>query len=78
MSIEETVTLPDACAIYAPGVGYVVGTLGMTRKAAMSLVSDRRANGEAFVGEYVVAISVRIRIPLDCDPRTATVTGYLV
>ena len=75
MAFEANVTIPRAFALWAPKVGYVTNAIGISKRRASDLLSDRKANGEAFEGERVVPVRVRVRVP---DSNDKDVTGYLL
>jgi hypothetical protein len=71
MSYHTTVRL-DACALWAPGAGYLHGTLGLTGEAARLRLVDRKANGEAFPGERVRRMTAQLTVSAE-----GVISGWL-
>lgn len=72
-AIRIAVTIPRAYMLWAPGVGIVLGTLGLSKGDAQARLSERRADGHAFTGERVRQIRVELRVQ-DTD---GGVIGYV-
>jgi hypothetical protein len=67
-----TVRLPHY-ALFAPGVGWMLGTLGLTKAEAEARLADRIVNGGAFPRERVRRMRVEVTVGPDLDVR-----GYLL
>ena len=58
----------DAWGLWAPGLGqhggggWVAGTVGQTRDDAQMMHEDRVANGDAFEGEGLRRVKVRVSV----------------
>jgi len=63
------VRIPGQFVLWAPSVGPVLGTAGLSSGEASTRLLDRVANGSAFPGERVVPLKVEITIGHDLYVR---------
>ena len=67
-----SVRLPGLYMLWAPKIGPVLGTLGLTGPEASNRLLDRHANGESFPGECVQPLQAMVNVQSD-----GTITGYV-